>query len=196
MYYEYQTKVFFDLETTGLDTKSCDVIQLSAVCGARQFNAYTVPPGILTQSATDVTGFVVSNGRLFCRGVPMKTIHLHDLLVTFMDFLRSFPRPVLLAAHNARLFDAPVLTKALKKFNLLTEFKSVVCGFLDTFLLVKNVHRGLASYSQPNLVKHFLGKSYKEHDALEDARALQDLLTRLNPTPPVINRFIYGIFCF
>ncbi|XP_068595864.1 DNA polymerase III PolC-type-like [Brachionichthys hirsutus] len=191
MDHQYQTKVFFDLETTGLDTGSCGIIQLSAVCGARVFNAYTVPHDTITRSAASVTGFVVDNGKLFCRGKRMKTIDLHDLLVSFIDFLRSFPRPVLLVAHNARLFDAPVLTSALKALSLWREFSSLVTGFLDTFLLIKNVYRGLSSYSQPNLVQHFLGKSYNAHDALEDARALQDLLIHLNPSQHVIKRFLY-----
>ncbi|XP_051237832.1 protein PML [Dicentrarchus labrax] len=186
-----KTIVFFDLETTGLDTAVCDIIQLSAICGEKVFNAYTLPRRALTESAKNVTGFTVSNGCLFLRGVPVDTIPLFDALTSFITFLRSFRRPVVLAAHSARRFDAPVLTRVLTQFVLRQEFQKVVSGFLDTFLLSKNVFHGLNSYSQENLVRHFLGKTYDAHNAMEDARMLQELFNTWNPGGWDISRFTY-----
>ncbi|KAM4560805.1 secretory carrier-associated membrane protein 2-like [Fundulus diaphanus] len=73
--------------------------------------------------------------------------------ITFLGMFQyhcEAPTPnvtMLLAAHNAKLFDVPVLTRVLRQYSLLQEFQQVVSGFLDTFLLSKNLHRGLASYS-------------------------------------------------
>ncbi|XP_044048665.1 uncharacterized protein LOC122874627 [Siniperca chuatsi] len=188
---DFKTIVFFDLETTGLDTAVCDIIQMSAICGERVFNVYTLPRRALTDSARKVTGFTVQYDTLFCHGVPVDTIPLVEALTSFIAFLRSFRRPVLLAAHSARRFDAPVLTRVLRQFSLRQEFQQVVSGFLDTFLLSKNVFRGLGSYSQENLVRHYLGKTYKAHDALEDARMLQELFNTWSPERWDVLRFIY-----
>lgn len=187
-----KTIVFFDLEATGLDTHACDIIQLSAICGQKAFNAYTLPRSALTESAKRVTGFTVSNGSLFLRGAPVDTIPLVDMLTSFITFLRSFHQPVLLAAHSVMRFDAPVLTRVLRQYSLQQEFQQVVSGFLDTFLLSKNVYHGLRSYSQQALVHHFLGKTYNAHNAMEDARALQELFNTWKPNKRTVSRFVYS----
>ncbi|XP_054476453.1 DNA polymerase III PolC-type-like [Anoplopoma fimbria] len=186
-----KTIVFFDLETTGLDTTVCHIIQLSAACGARTFNVYTLPHRELTESAKQVTGFTVSDGELFLRGKPVDTIPLADALTSFLDFLRSFRNPVLLAAHSARRFDAPVIIRVMRELNLLQEFRKVVSGFVDTFPLSKNLHR-LRSYSQENMVRHFLGKTYDAHDAVEDAKMLQELFNKWNPSNQSIIRVTFS----
>ncbi|XP_029289296.1 uncharacterized protein LOC115009464 [Cottoperca gobio] len=162
--------VFFDLETTGLDTKVCDIIQLSAIHEDRDFNVYILPSRPIHERASEVNGFTVGDGRLLLNGTPVDTVPLVDALTSFIDFLRSFQRPVLLAAHNAEQFDAPLLQRVLRQFSLYTEFQQVVSGFVDTLPLSRNLHPDLPSNSQVNLVQHFLGKTYNAHDALEDAR--------------------------
>ncbi|XP_029289262.1 uncharacterized protein LOC115009442 [Cottoperca gobio] len=174
--------VFFDLETTGLDTKVCDIIQLSAIHEDRDFNVYILPSRPIHERASEVNGFTVGDGRLLLNGTPVDTVPLVDALTSFIDFLRSFQRPVLLAAHNAEQFDAPLLQRVLRQFSLYTEFQQVVSGFVDTLPLSRNLHPDLPSYSQVNLVQHFLGKTYNAHDALEDARMLQELFNSWSPS--------------
>ncbi|CAB1453543.1 unnamed protein product [Pleuronectes platessa] len=111
------TIVFFDLETTGLDTSVCHITQLSAVSGERLFNVYTFPPAPSLRAP---------NG------------------------LQASP-PILLAAHNAKGFDAPILTRVLLQNHLLQEFQQVVSGFLDTLQLSKWLHPDLPGQSQPFL---------------------------------------------
>uniref|UniRef100_A0A3B4WGD8 exodeoxyribonuclease III n=1 Tax=Seriola lalandi dorsalis TaxID=1841481 RepID=A0A3B4WGD8_SERLL len=183
-----KTIVFFDLETTGLNTYVCDIIQLSAVCGERVFNVYTLPRCALTESAKQVTGFTVSDDGLFLHGVHVHTTPLVEALTSFIAFLRSFRRPVVLAAHNARGFDAPILTRVLTQCSLRQEFQQVVSEFLDTFLLSKNLFCGLSSYSQENLVRHFLGTTYNAHNAVEDAKMLQELYRTWRPSKQSVLR--------
>lgn len=166
----------------------CDIIQLSAICGERTFNVYTLPRRALTESAKQVTGFTVREDRLFLRGVPMETTPLVEALTSFIGFLRSFHRPVLLAAHGARRFDAPVLSRVLRHCSLRQEFQAVVLGFVDTFLLSKDLFRGLSSYSQVNMVQHFLGETYDAHNAAEDARMLQELYNTWKPNAWRVSR--------
>ncbi|XP_019934396.1 DNA polymerase III PolC-type-like [Paralichthys olivaceus] len=173
--------VFFDLETTGLNTDMCDIIQLSAVCGERLFNAYTLPVCAITEAAKRVTGFTVSNGSLFLHGNRMHTTPVYEALTSFIAFLHSFHHPVLLAAHNGRCFDAPVLFRVLMQSQLLQKFQQVVSGFMDTLQLGKTLYPNLPGYSQQFLVSYFLGCSYNAHDAVEDARMLQELYKVWNP---------------
>ncbi|KAL6106361.1 uncharacterized protein ACO6RY_10253 [Pungitius sinensis] len=187
--------VFFDLEATGLDTNVCDIIQLSAICGKRVFNAYMLPTRELTDSAKRVTGFTVRDGALFRDGVPTSTVPLAEALASFLDFLRSFGGPVRLAAHSARRFDAPVLTRALRRLRLLPEFQRAVCGFVDTFPLAKSLFR-LSSYSQENMVRHFLGKSYDAHNAVADAAMLQELFNHWAPSAQAVQRASFSTHLF
>uniref|UniRef100_A0A8D3E5V3 exodeoxyribonuclease III n=1 Tax=Scophthalmus maximus TaxID=52904 RepID=A0A8D3E5V3_SCOMX len=145
----------------------------------------------MTESAKRVTGFTVGDGVLSLRGKRMHTTPIMEALTSFIAFLRSFPCPVLLAAHSAWRFDAPVLTRVLRKCHLLREFQEVVSGFLDTFPLSKN--RCLQSFRQESLVKELLGVDYKAHDALEDVRALQALYSVLQPTPELVWRHIFTL---
>lgn len=180
--------VFFDLEATGLDTAVCDIIQLSAICGERTFNVYALPRRAMTESAKQVTGFTVSEDRLLLRGIPVKTTPLVEALTSFIDFLRSFRRPVLLVAHGARRFDAPVLSRVMRQCSLRQEFQAVVHGFVDTFLLSKDLFGNLSSYSQVNMVRHFLGQTYDAHNAAEDARMLQELYNSWQPNSRRVSR--------
>ncbi|KAM7415037.1 hypothetical protein PAMA_019726 [Pampus argenteus] len=163
------------------DTTVCDIIQISAICGQRAFNVYTLPRCALSESAKQVTGFTVTDGCLLLRGEPVHTTPLVDALSSFIAFLRSFRRPLLLAAHSARRFDAPVITRVMRQCSLRQEFQQVVSGFLDTFPLSKRLFPGLASYSQEKMVYHFLGKTYNAHDAMEDAKMLQELYNAWSP---------------
>lgn len=163
------------------DTSRCDITQLAAVCEERVFNKYTVPQQNIDKGATEVTGFRVQSGRLFLHDSPVETVPIDDLLTSFIDFLRSFRRPVVLAAHNVMRFDAPVLTRVMKKYDLFLQFQQVVSGFLDTFLLSKRLFPRISGYSQVSLVRNFLGKSYDAHNAEEDAKMLQELYNVWRP---------------
>lgn len=184
---------FYSVPPLLSDTTVCDIIQVSAICGERVFNAYTLPRRALTESATNVTGFTVSDAGLFLRGTPVDTIPLVEALTSFIAFLRSFHRPVVLAAHNAQRFDAPVITRVLRQCSLQQEFQQVVTGFLDTFLLSKRLFPRLHSYSQERMVLHFLRKTYNAHNAVEDARMLQELYNTWDPDRWNITRATFKV---
>lgn len=71
-----------------------------------------------------------------------------------------------------------------------TEFQEVVYGYLDTFLLSKNLFR-LYRYSQQYMVQHFLKKTYNAHNAMDDARMLQELYNKWSPDKRSVSRFTY-----
>lgn len=178
--YVFCTTIMFSPSAS--DTSVCDIVQLSATCGTQSFNAYILPSGAITAGATRVTGFTVSDGSLFLRGQRVNTIPAAEALTNFITFLRSFPFPVILAAHNANCFDVPVLSRVLQQYSLFQDFQQVVSGFLDTLLLARRLFPQLGSYSQGYLVNIFLRKSHQAHNAAEDARMLQELYFTWTPT--------------
>ncbi|XP_056596677.1 uncharacterized protein plex9.1 isoform X2 [Triplophysa dalaica] len=182
----HETPVFFDLETTGLDTSSCDIVQLSAVSGENSFNAYMVPRCPMTDGAARVTGLTVHEGTLHLHRRPVPTTPYRQALTGFISFLRTVNRPFLVA-HNSRKFDSPILVRVLKEFGLSEEFREVVSGCVDTLSMSREMFR-LEKYSQPFLVHHFLGQPYGAHDATEDARVLQDLYSVWKPRKEVVMR--------
>ncbi|XP_034542611.1 DNA polymerase III PolC-type-like isoform X3 [Notolabrus celidotus] len=192
---DFKTIVFFDLETTGLDTDECDIIQLSAVCGEKVFNVYTLPNSEISEGSQKVTGLTVEDGTMFLKGEPVETIPLLKVLTSFMDFLRPFPSPVILAAHNGRDLDVPILTRVVKQLSLQQDILQVVSGFMDTLPLSRDLHPNLPSYSQGNLVQHFLDETYDAHNAVEDAQMLQKLFNKWGPDKQTVQRFIDNAAC-
>ncbi|XP_034091966.1 DNA polymerase III PolC-type-like isoform X2 [Gymnodraco acuticeps] len=185
------TIVFFDLETTGLDAKSCHIVQLGASCEhLTTFNRYILPCIPIEYRATEVNGLTVSYGQLFLHGEPVRTVSLYHSLKSFIHYLVSFPGPVLLAAHNAWRFDQIVLMRVLRKFSLFEQFKQVVSGFMDTLPLSKKLYPQLKRFNQPYLVRCFLGVKYNAHNAVEDAKQLEELFcNRWNPDNDDIREF-------
>ncbi|CAL8370355.1 unnamed protein product [Boreogadus saida] len=190
-----RTLVFLDVETTGLDTWQCDIIQLAAISGVHTFNMYMMPQVPIHIKANEVNGFSVSDGELLLRGTAMPTVTLTEALTSFLAFLQSLKQslkqPVLLAAHNGRRFDNPVLDRALIGCSLDEEFQQLGSRFLDTLELSRALHPGLGSHSLVNLSKHFLPRHYNAHDALEDVRALQELYNCWNPPQETLDRFVF-----
>ncbi|KAA0724730.1 hypothetical protein E1301_Tti015232 [Triplophysa tibetana] len=182
--YGHETPVFFDLETTGLDTSSCDIVQLSAISGESKFNAYMVPRRPMPDEAARLTGLTVHEGTLHLHRRPVSTTPYRQALTGFISFLRTVNRPFLVA-HNSRKFDWPVLMRVLREFGLVNEFREVVSGCVDTWSLSKDMF-SLKSYSLKNLVDHFLRQTYGAHDAREDVRVLQDLYRVWKPRKEVV----------
>ncbi|XP_056100562.1 uncharacterized protein plex9.1 [Rhinichthys klamathensis goyatoka] len=180
------TPVFFDLETTGLDTSACDIVQLSALSGTQTFNAYLMPRCSITDGASQVTGLTVSGQSLLFHRRPVPTVPHARALADFISFLRTFNGPFLVG-HNSRRFDWPILRRVLEEFALLEEFRRVVSGCVDTLTLSRDMFQ-LQKYSQPFLVERFLGETYGAHDAAEDARTLQELYRVWKPCESLVRK--------
>lgn len=186
MIVDEETPVFFDLETTGLDTSACDIVQLSALSGSQTFNAYLLPRCSITDGASRVTGLTVSGQSLLFNLRPVPTVPHRRALADFISFLQSFHRPFLVG-HNSRRFDWPVLRRVLEEFVLLEEFRRVVSGCVDTLPLSRDMFQ-LQKYSQPFLVQQFLREPYGAHDASEDARTLQELYRVWDPCESLVRK--------
>ena len=136
-----------------------------------------MPEKEITPGASPVIQLAVVRGRLCLRGKPVDSKSAKEGLKSFVEWLKAKEMPVVLFAHNAKSFDCKRLIFSLQKCDLLNSFQSCVVGFVDTLILFKSVMQQREKYSQENLVSDLLGISYSAHDSLEDARALQRLLS-------------------
>ncbi|MGH0146534.1 UNVERIFIED_CONTAM: hypothetical protein FKN15_008332 [Acipenser sinensis] len=173
---ENYTPVFFELETTGLDVASCDIIQMCAISGEKTFNVYICPRKQISEEASSVNGFTVQNQTLFLDDVPMETKSHKEALTDFLAFLVTLHRPVLVG-HNLQWFDRLIVSRIMSEFCLLNEFQKVISGYQDTFLIAKKYipKTRVTNFKLENLVRVILNKSYPDHDSMEKVKALQDL---------------------
>ncbi|XP_062887440.1 protein PML-like isoform X1 [Mobula hypostoma] len=178
-----ETLVFFDLETTGLEN-NCDMVQLSAVSGEKIFDKYILPVKSISEGASAINGFQVMDGVLYRFGEPQSTSSLQETMEAFLQFLKALGTPLLIG-HNIWKFDAPILLRVLEELSMKDQFASCITGFLDTLWLAKSAvpRSEVKSYMQTELVQVFLKKGYKAHNAVEDAKSLQELYSVLKFTP-------------
>ncbi|XP_078318478.1 uncharacterized protein LOC111118926 isoform X6 [Crassostrea virginica] len=168
------SRVFFDLETTGLELPS-EILQLAAICGDQKFSCYVLPTSSIDKQASRITGLTFDGTILFKRGVPVPAVSLHECLTMFHQWLTAIPKPVLFA-HNCRNFDSIILSNAITKSNFyhLSEY---ISGFCDTLPMLKeNISMKTTSFSLETLVRNVLGLTYDAHDAVEDCKYLKKLV--------------------
>lgn len=148
--------VVIDLETTGLDRKKEQIIQLSATIlhdaivesdncppntaflshalGRDVFNAYITlhSAATLRPIITDLTG--ITEDMLEEHGVP-----LNEAWSSFESWLKSKSKdqPVFLIAHNGKRFDFQFLNESLCKIGR-SDWSTGITSFLDSYLIFRN----------------------------------------------------------
>ena len=109
--------IVFDLETTGLSPRTCEIIEIAAilVSGGQQkesFHTYVKPSGPVPYEITKLTGITDD----MVRDAPSQ----QEAVQAFFDFMGDRP----LCAHNAN-FDVSFLRAACEKFGIEKEFCSI-----------------------------------------------------------------------
>jgi len=177
--------VYFDLETTGLNTMLDRITQIAAVAetgGDRteEFNTLVKTERKITEGATSVTG--LTNEML--RDAPPFKKAMGDFLLWLNTLRRG--RRVTLIAHNGIGYDYPLLFNEMWDANMtpyMTLNRAGVTAMFDSCVWARfNVapHKtvkldcGRPSYSNDSLYRAVTGKSIENaHDALSDCRALR-----------------------
>lgn len=163
---------FIDLETTSLDPKSCDIIELSVILPheeekdkiAYHFTTLLKPNRSILPNVSELTGITnksVSNAPEF-----------HSIANKLYDILEGRT----IVGHNIE-FDYSVLLTQFKKLGV--EYKSKK---MCTLKISKNFIPGLESYSLSALAKFFDIKVTKEHRAFEDAKTSMLLYEKIKDT--------------
>lgn len=149
--------VAFDLETTGINSKTNEILEIGAVKFSRfeQVDSYVtlVNPGCSIPLDAQMVNGISDEMVKDAQGV-------HEALGPFADFCGDLP----LVAHNAR-FDFKFMEAAVKKH----KGKAPTGVILDSFNLAKRVIRGLPNYKLETLIHHFNLPSTVFHRAEADA---------------------------
>lgn len=170
--------VFFDLETTGLDSNESDIIQIAAKGSRywhRRFSCYLTTKKTITRGATKANRLTKDmNGNIVKNGQRMDTVGPKKALEAFLDWLDdTFPKErVILVAHNGFKFDVPILMNHLRRYGLLIAAIHSIYGFADTLPSFRENYNHLKSHSLPELSKQMDVVNDDPHDALSDVKAL------------------------
>ena len=181
---EYCAALAFDLETTGLDLRTSEVVQIAIVIANSKRGACFVrkvlPEGQIDPGASAVHGFTRES--LIADGAaPFATVwkECEDWLD---ETLQSSTRPLVWAAHNGKRFDFPILTRCVNHVSGSTSalLRPPRARFVDTLTLARESmpRRTSDGHSGP----YTLGSLYRAasrgaslvgaHDAMADAQAL------------------------
>ncbi len=167
-YYDVVTNgriVVFDTETTGLDTKNDDIIQIAAVeivkgKHGKSFECYFATDKDLSPTQTIHN---ISNEHLANKATDKK-----EGLSAFLDFISNDA----LLAHNIR-YDYSILNSNLLRVGLDTvdkEVNSLFCTLILTRQLCK-----LPSYKLGNILTSLDLEGDNSHDAMDDTKATVNL---------------------
>lgn len=126
-----------------------------------------------------MTGLTLRAWKLHYKGEPVEAIPLRNALIQFLQWLKQFNAPLLIA-HNCKRFDSKHLLRGMKKVGLYAEFTQVCAAFADTLPLARALlPRRKGGYSQQALLRDVLNITYEAHDAVSDVEALQQLTRHL-----------------
>jgi DNA polymerase III epsilon subunit-like protein len=172
-------QVTYNLIYSFISARTSDIIQVAALCGEREFNAYLTPQSPISLEASTVTGITFVGGVMKHNGQVVEHKEPSKGLEEFIEFVKSvgcYSNPILVG-HNIQNFDVPVLMNQLVKYKLFDRFSTIVKGFIDTLKVSKRSFskNDVANYKQVTLVSAFVGKDYEAHNAIADVKALKDL---------------------
>jgi len=131
-------EVFFDLETTGLDVKHDEILQLAAWCPEREeeFMEFMIPSPNkeINREASRVNGFTMSWNQLYRNGQIIRNpLTQEEGIESFFDFLTDIYensyRSVHLIAHNGMQFDMPLLLNVCQSESIRVP-EGLMCGYL------------------------------------------------------------------
>jgi len=150
--------VTFDLETTGMDTASCEIVEIAAIRAVRgvvteQFHSLVKPSMPIEPGAQRVHGY----GDADVAGAPA----FAEVWPRFLEFMDGDP----LVAHNGQEFDIPVLRRMAQT----TGWSGHLQAY-DTLPLARSLESGSATLT--SLAQRFNVPLGRAHHAMDDARML------------------------
>lgn len=147
--------IVFDLETTGLDRSTCQIIEIGAIKYENHiktdvFHSYIKPIGKIPERITELTGITDE----MVADAPEPT----DVLEKLLPFLGDY----VMIAHNSN-YDMPILQRYYGE-HLKKHLNNSV---IDTLLLARIYLDELNNHKLPTIKKHF-DLSFGSHNALDD----------------------------
>lgn len=182
-------KIFFDTETTGLNCKSCQIIELAmyTVVGGKivdEYDEFIKVGGCLPSKITEITG--ITDNMLESEGLDERTVAA--------DLKERLTPGTLMIAHNAQ-FDLSFVYHMLKR-HFPDEADALVENvyWLDTLTVLKD--RKQFPHKLIDAVEHYHIEKVNFHRAIDDTKALYEVYKKLayerNDLSEYINLFGYN----
>ena len=175
------TFISVDVETTSNDN-SGEIIELSATLNDNEFDQYALPKSDISDRSSQITSLRKIGNVLLYKGSPVDTVGMRECTLKFLDWLNKIDGKKILYGQNSKGCDSRMICKAFRDVNLEKEFGQSVLGYSDTLPLFRRLYPNQESHTQEQLCKNLIGYRYTAHNSLEDARALQNLVSRLEIT--------------
>lgn len=167
--------IFYDYETTGLDTNLNDPIEIAAVDNfGNTFQSYVKVKEELVPEIQELTGynmkFLNENGHSLETAVKSFKKYIFD---------KNY-RTIFMVAHNGTRFDHLITTRIFKTFAPFTHDENFRIVFLDTYALCKLYYPSCKSYRLANLCRDLCNfQTEKVHNALDDSLMVQVLFNKI-----------------
>lgn len=181
---KHDTYIAFDLETTGLNSRECEIIEIAAVkvhCGSiiDSFETLVKPTCGIPAKVTWLTG--ISDEDVAC------SPDIKDVIPQFLDFIGSS----VLLGHNIATFDLHVLNRYSESIT----GNSINNHYIDTLPLFRKLLPQLNSHSLSDIADYYQISPDNSHRALADTETVHECyLHLLNDYPTVaIEPKIFGV---
>ncbi len=153
--------IVFDLETTGLDPKKCEIIEIAAaklVNGeiTDRYHRYVKPAEMVPLEITKLTGIT--------NDMVASAESIDAVLPEFLEFCSDSP----MCAHNAD-FDISFLVAACKKLGIEKTFCSI-----DTVEMARALMPELSKHKL-NIIADAMGLKFNHHRASDDCDVLAEI---------------------
>lgn len=164
--------VFSDIETDAIQAKY--LLQIAAVTqDNEEFNEYVNPFRFLPLTTTNLTGLYFYRQDLWKKGQKLHAKPIKSALKSFMTWIGSLARPVMLVYHNGTSFDVRIMSKLLVANEI--EIPSNLKYFSDTLPYFRRMLKPptIENHRLSTLSK-FLNIDQKDpHCGLADSRTLK-----------------------
>lgn len=159
-----------DLETTGRNTHTCDIIELAAVrirnnIIADTFSTFVNPHCILPYEIIKLTG--ITNQMV--SGAP----NINECLQNFIEFVGDD----VLLGHNISTFDIKVLNRIA--YSKLTQY--IMNDYLDTLEYSRHCDIDVPNHKLSTLQTYFKINNTSQHRALSDCIANHECYQKMKP---------------
>lgn len=191
---KFKNLCFYDFETTGLNHKTCDVLQLGFMCG-KSLNSVFYRKSIFIQfnkpflecTSSEIKGLAFNNihNQEDLNEHNKKSIPLKDALEIFVKTIQKVFefQSFTLIGYNNFSYDNKILSRFLTtydpdNFYFMLEnsydLYKFICNsrkFDDITSTVWNKNFGFENRKLETIFPYIFKKDFKAHDALEDVRA-------------------------
>ena len=147
-----------DIETSGLSSKTCEIIEISAIKVKNhqiisEYSRLIKPHGAIDPKASQINGITEA-----------MLINERPIEIVLPDFLKYIQKDKLLG-YNISTFDIPILTRVARSlgYNFVNEYEDIV-------YLAREKLTMLPSCSLSNVAGYFTIDTTGEHRALQDCR--------------------------